>query len=173
MTDYTITDADILNLAKNNAGLCNPAAVTMECERLKTLYLNCVVDDILPRDLDPLLFLFARARIQAEEQIETLNRAIQKQMRRATDAEYMAEAYRRMLGPKGRQVAQMWEDQHVTRIHTDFGRGAAVMSGEDIASMYLDLETCEKTPMTFKDGSFVEVEDAGSVSTDVQSLLKD
>lgn len=65
----------------------------------------------------------------------------------ATDRSYMMEAYRSMLGPKGLEVAAMWEKQGVTRQHTSWGPEAWKASGEDRAGWLLDVEVAPKTRM--------------------------
>lgn len=62
-----------------------------------------------------------------------------RQMRRATNAEYMAAAYRNMLGPKGLEVAAMWERAHVNRVHFDWGPDALKLSGEQRAETILAM----------------------------------
>lgn len=66
--------------------------------------------------------------------------AIRRLRRIATDRSYMMTAYRRMLGPKGREVAAMWDRMGVERHHTLWGPSAANMSGEEIAQCHLDIE---------------------------------
>lgn len=69
---------------------------------------------------------------------------IEKERRRATDAEYMVRAFRNMLGPTALRVAQMWDKKRVQRVHFDWGPTAREMTGEERAQFILDLEDAPK-----------------------------
>jgi len=63
----------------------------------------------------------------------------------ATDRRYMMMAYRQMLGPKGREVAAMWDAKGVLRQHTSWGPKADELTGEERAQIHLDVEEAPKT----------------------------
>ena len=63
----------------------------------------------------------------------------------ATDRFYFMEAYRAMLGPIGREVAKMWKDRGVMRVHYSWGPDALAKSGEERAQLILDWEDAMKT----------------------------
>lgn len=87
---------------------------------------------------------------QAAE-IERLREAVNKERRRATDAEYFCVAYRNMLGPIGLKVAQMWEEKGVKRIHFSWAPAAAEMTGEERAQLILDWEYAPSREVSFVD----------------------
>ncbi|MVB00095.1 hypothetical protein GN330_22880 [Nitratireductor sp. CAU 1489] len=60
--------------------------------------------------------------------------------RMVADREYMCTAYRNMLGPKGLEVADMWDERGVQRIHFSWAQGADALSGEDRAGYILAFE---------------------------------
>jgi len=62
-----------------------------------------------------------------------------KQVHRATNAEYMLLAYRNMLGEKGLAVAKEWEERGVQRIHFDWGPEAHKLTGEERAQFILNM----------------------------------
>ena len=84
--------------------------------------------------------------------IAELEVKLKMQMRRATDAEYMCNAYMQMLGPKGLEVAEMWSKKGVRRVHHSWGPDAHKMTGEERAQFILDVEKAPKTPLDFDDG---------------------
>lgn len=73
-----------------------------------------------------------------QETIERLRREI-------TDARYMNMAYMQMLGPIGLQVAEMWLNNGVKRVHFDWGPEAYRLTGEERAKFILDMENAPKT----------------------------
>lgn len=87
------------------------------------------------------------ARDTLQARVEALEAERKRLTRLATDRSYMMEAYRSMLGPKGLEVAVMWEKQGVTRQHTSWGPEAWKASGEDRAGWLLDIEAAPKTPL--------------------------
>lgn len=97
--------------------------------------------------------LLALARQAAEKDAE-----IARLRRLATDRKYMLEAYRNMLGPKGLEVATMWERQGVTRQHTSWGPDAYSLSGEERAQVLLDVQTAVSVPLDFNDGGLPTVD---------------
>lgn len=83
-------------------------------------------------------------------QIDEAQTEIKKQRHRATNAEYMAEAYRNMLGPNGLAVAKMWDEKGTTRVHYSWGPKAFTdMDGEARAAFILAMPA--GTPMDPKD----------------------
>jgi hypothetical protein len=96
--------------------------------------------------------LLAIARQAAEKDAE-----IARLRRLATDRKYMLEAYRNMLGPKGLEVATIWERQGVTRQHTSWGPDAYSLSGEERAQVLLDVQTAVSVPMDFNDSGLPTV----------------
>lgn len=72
-------------------------------------------------------------------QDDTLEERLKKQIRRATNAEYMLEAYYNMLGPKGREVADNWRKEGTRRVHYSWGPKAREMTGEQRAEYILYL----------------------------------
>ena len=93
------------------------------------------------------------AKLNLECENADLKERLAKQVRRATDAEYMAHAYRNMLGPKGQEVAAMWSEKRVQRVHFEWGPGAADLTGEKRAETILALEAAPRTPVTFKENT--------------------
>ena len=78
--------------------------------------------------------------------------ALRSLRRTTTDRQYMLEAVVQMLGPKGRQVWEMWQTSGVERVHTSWGPDAAKLSGEQIAELHLKLEAAPKQLITNIDG---------------------
>lgn len=70
---------------------------------------------------------------------------VKRLKRKVTDHVYMLEAFYGMLGPKGREVADMWYRKGVQRIHFDWGQNAP--SGEERAQFILDLENAKFTEL--------------------------
>lgn len=62
-----------------------------------------------------------------------------------TDQKYMIAALYDLLGPKAREVADMWDRSNTCRVHHDWGPKAAALSGEERAQVLLDLENAPKT----------------------------
>jgi len=85
-----------------------------------------------------------RDALRAE--VERLTAELNTVNRLATDRAYLASAYRNMLGPKGREVADMWDSKGVTRTHVDWAPGAAKMTGEDRAEVLLGIEAALAQP---------------------------
>lgn len=81
-------------------------------------------------------------------EIEQLSDRLTKLQRMYNDQEYLLLAYHNMLGEKGVEVAQMWIDKKVTRVHFSWGPKAHKLSGEQRAQFILDLEKAPKTPYT-------------------------
>ena len=95
----------------------------------------------------------AQARIAAlEAELARAREAARKARHVATNRAYMLAATTRMLGPKGRQVWQGWQDKGVLRVHYDWGQNAPF--GEDCAQVILDWEEAAKsaTPIDSIDG---------------------
>lgn len=63
----------------------------------------------------------------------------------ATDRAYFMEAYRNMLGEKGLEVAKMWDDKRVQRVHFSWGPEGFEMTGEERAQHILDWENAPRT----------------------------
>lgn len=70
-------------------------------------------------------------------------KALRAQYRRATDAEYLKSAYRQMLGPTGKMVAENWEKRGVSRVHFSWGDNAHTLSGEERAQVILDVDSID------------------------------
>lgn len=68
------------------------------------------------------------------------DRELGRLRRLATDRAYLMQAYHDMLGPKGREVAALWREKGVTRVHFDWGPDGLARAGEDRAAIILDLE---------------------------------
>lgn len=88
---------------------------------------------------------------EARKSIDELEAEVAKQRRRATDAEHLNVAYRNMLGPNGRAVAEMWREKGVTRVHFDWGPAISDMTGEEVAQFILGFEGAQKKPLDFAD----------------------
>lgn len=65
--------------------------------------------------------------------------------REIADGHYMMEAYRQMLGPKGRQVAKLWADQGIIQQHSSWTVDPYSLTGEDVAGIHLAFEAAPKT----------------------------
>lgn len=98
----------------------------------------------------------AASRLQAPAvaEVEGMRAEINRLRRLATDRSYMMTAYRQMLGPKGCEVAAMWDAKGVERQHTSWGPKAAEMTGEERAQVHLDIEAQPKTENLDLDGGF-------------------
>lgn len=72
---------------------------------------------------------------------------IKELVREKTDLVYLLTAYRNMLGPKGLEVAKMWSDNRVRRVHYSWGPEAFTLTGEERAQVILDLESAPRTLM--------------------------
>ena len=81
------------------------------------------------------------------QQIEALEAERDKWHRRATDGVYMVNAYRNMLGPKGLEVAAMWEAKNTLRVHFDWQPEAWKLTGEERAALILEWESAPKRAM--------------------------
>lgn len=77
---------------------------------------------------------------RAEGELDEAKAEIANERRRATDAEYMAHAYRNMLGETGLKVAEMWREKGVKRVHFSWAEGAANLTGEERAKHILEWE---------------------------------
>lgn len=86
----------------------------------------------------------------AADRIEALEKTIALERRRATDAEYRADNYRMMLGTKARQVAKLWDDSGVVRVHVSWVQQAPFDDGEAMAQCHLDIHEAAKSavPLT-------------------------
>lgn len=84
-------------------------------------------------------------------EIATLRENERKQLRRANDAEYMRNAYRQMLGPKGREVANGWDADGVKRVHTSWGPDAVNLDGEGVAAVHLQMREAAKGAVPIED----------------------
>lgn len=65
---------------------------------------------------------------------------IKYQRNRATNAEYMQQAYYNMLGPVALKVASGWYENNVKRFHCSWGDEAYKLSGEERAQAILDFQ---------------------------------
>lgn len=99
----------------------------------------------------------------AEAKVEELTKEKDALQRVATDRRYMLDAYRNMLGETGLEVAQMWGEKHVLRVHFSWGPDAAAMTGEQRAQVILDMEAAPKTRVE----SFGEPTAARALSNEV------
>lgn len=95
---------------------------------------------------------FSDDLLRAEAALAEARKALEAEGRRATDAEYFNVAYRNMLGPIGRKVAEMWREKGVKRIHFDWGPDADSLTGEERARIILDIEARPSEPLDFSDG---------------------
>lgn len=95
---------------------------------------------------------FAKHRRAADAELDRLRAENERLRRERGNALYMGEAYRQMLGPKGREVATMWEKQGVVRIHSSWAADPYSLEGEDVAQIHLDFEAAPKTPIDDIDG---------------------
>jgi len=95
--------------------------------------------------------LAAAPSTSVREEVEGLKAKLKAERRRATDAEYMRDAYRRMLGPKGQQVVAAWDAAGLTRIHVSWGPDAASLDGEGIAQAHIDMAEAAKTATPIED----------------------
>jgi len=77
-----------------------------------------------------------------------------KQVHRATNAEYFKLAYRNMLGEKGEEVAKKWAESGVTRVHFDWGPEAHKLTGEERAAEILKIDTAVRREVSSIDGDF-------------------
>lgn len=84
--------------------------------------------------------LLAIVEVMKAEEIEKA-----KLRRRVTDGAYMLEAYRQMLGEKGREVAKMWADKGLVRQHSSWTVDPYSLAGEEIARIHLEWEAAPKT----------------------------
>lgn len=91
-------------------------------------------------------------RLEAEGSDLSLEAAkvLKAQYHRATNAEYMKQAYLELLGPKGLEVALMWAKKGVNRVHHDWQPSAyEELDGEGRAQFILDAEVAPKKLMNF------------------------
>lgn len=95
--------------------------------------------------------------VSLEGEVERLKKEVRRLNGIATDRRYMLDAVVMMLGPKGRQVWQMWQDSGLERIHISWGPDAAKLTGEEIAQFHLDLEAAPKTKIESIDGDIERV----------------
>lgn len=83
----------------------------------------------------------AESRVsELEQALEEAEKVIANERRRATDAEYMAQAYRNMLGETGMKVANMWRDKGIRRVHFSWAERAEKLTGEERAKHILEWE---------------------------------
>lgn len=94
------------------------------------------------------------AEREAASLLETVAAERDALRREATDQRYMKQAYWHMLGPKGLEVAAMWQGNGVRRVHHSWGPEAINMTGEERAALILDWETAarEAVPVGSIDG---------------------
>jgi len=59
------------------------------------------------------------------------------------NAEYMIEALVDMLGPKGLEVWSLWQKNNIKRVHYSWGPKAHELTGEERASIILDMENTQ------------------------------
>lgn len=74
------------------------------------------------------------------EQIEALSVKVAEFNRLATDRQYLMWAYENMLMKKGLEVAKMWRNKNVKRVHFSWGPDADKLTGEERASLILEWE---------------------------------
>lgn len=79
-----------------------------------------------------------------------LSRGVENLKERARKA-YLLPVYRDMLGPKGKQVADLWEKQGVQRVHFDWGPDAP--TGEERADFILSLNLAPRTEVADVDAA--------------------
>lgn len=102
---------------------------------------------------DPNPYKQAASLIQSQgARIAELEAKVAAQVHRATNAEYFNVAYRNMLGPVGRQVAEMWREKGVRRVHFDWGPEADNLTGEERAQIILDVENAPSRVVEDIDG---------------------
>jgi hypothetical protein len=65
---------------------------------------------------------------------------------RITDQKYMINALYELLGPKAKEIADIWDRSGMVRVHHSWGPNAANLTGEERAQVLLDLENAPKTP---------------------------
>lgn len=78
---------------------------------------------------------------------ESLTRRVAELERQVTDSRYMLEAYRQMLGEKGRIVAARWEEQGLIRQHTSWTVDPYSLPGEEIAETHLAWMDAPRVPI--------------------------
>lgn len=89
----------------------------------------------------------ARAILAERERMEA------QANRRTTDLKYMLQAYRNMLGPKGLEVAAMWEAKGVLRVHHDWTGAGFELTGEQRAEEVLAWEAAPRRLVERFDGN--------------------
>ena len=99
----------------------------------------------------------ARKAEAMESEMAEKDAEIERLRRVAADRSYMMQAYRNMLGPKGLDVAEMWERQGVTRHHTTWGPEAIALTGEERAQALLDVFSAKSEPLDFLDSNALTV----------------
>lgn len=103
--------------------------------------------------IDSVLFLFMRHRIAHEKAIEKKLNALN---RKFIDHKYMFNALYELLGPKAKEIADIWINTGVERTHTSWDPSAMNLSGEERAQILLDIEAAPKTEMTNIDGGLAQ-----------------
>jgi hypothetical protein len=58
----------------------------------------------------------------------------------------MINALYELLGPKAKEIADIWDRSGMVRVHHSWGPNAANLTGEERAQVLLDLENAPKTP---------------------------
>lgn len=106
------------------------------------------------------------AELEADN--KRLKVAVDDARRRNTNAEYMALAYRNMLGEAGLAVAKMWDDTRTKRVHFDWGPDADKMTGEERAQFILSLEKLPHEPWPDTDSDMPHLDAPDQTSLDRQ-----
>ena len=82
---------------------------------------------------------------QLQRDYDAAEKARKAAARDAMDRTYMQAAYYAMLGPNGRQMADVWHDRGVLRVHHSWGPEAAAMTGEERAAHMLAWDKAAET----------------------------
>lgn len=93
------------------------------------------------------------------DRVEFLTKSLNDMRREKTDLQYFLSAYYNMLGPKGREVVEMWNKMKMKRVHFSWGPEAHKMTGEQRAQFILDLENAPMRKVEFIDDEPVEIKD--------------
>jgi hypothetical protein len=64
----------------------------------------------------------------------------------------MINALYELLGPKAKEIADIWDRSGMVRVHHSWGPEAVNMTGEERAQVLLDFENAPKTQITNVDG---------------------
>jgi len=82
---------------------------------------------------------------QLQRDYDAAEKARKAAARDAMDRTYMQAAYYAMLGPNGRQMADVWRNKGVLRVHHSWGPEAAAMTGEERAAHMLAWDKAAET----------------------------